>query len=89
MKIAVVTVAVVAGLVLTGMVFQGAVCPQKGIQSKKPYCSKEDKILAPADVKAGKCAKDETAVIQITVCTTNTFSFSCHPNKEGAAAGKS
>jgi hypothetical protein len=81
--------AALAGLVLAGMAFQGGPCPQKGVPGKKLLCPKEDKIVEAKDAKGGKCVADEEKLVPITVCTAKSFSFSCHPNKEGAGAGKS
>lgn len=60
-----------------------------GVPEKKPYCEKCDKVVETKEVKSGKHSADETKVQNVEICVKKNFSFSCHPNKEGAGPGKS
>ncbi len=73
--------AVVLALALTAGAWAQAAAKCPGVPGKKPYCSKCDKVLAAADVKAKKCAKDETEVVMVDVCTISSYIPTCHPNK--------
>ena len=59
--------------------------PCTGKVEKKDYCPKCDKILSAADVKVGKCAKDEEKVVKVDVCLKKSYTFKCHPAKEAKA----
>lgn len=55
-----------------------------GVKEKRDFCTKCDAILKKDEVKAGKCVKDETAVVKVDVCVKSSYIPTCHPAKASA-----
>ena len=79
---------VLCSVALAGLMAAFAIAQAKpactGVKEKKDYCSKCDALLKKDEVKAGKCVKDETAVVKVDVCVKTSYVPTCHPAKATA-----